>query len=163
VRSATDLLEFRLRFSAVDYDTLPPEAAQPEAAAATGTAIRHDRCAAATAALRRASAPRWRMPAIWAALLVLAACAFWLLTSRAVLVAVDPAVAVVDVQGVPDLRFAGRYLLRPGSYTVRATAEGHAPGELGIQVTRCAQPGFPPAAGPPAGPAPAQHAAGPCR
>ena len=50
------------------------------------------------------------------------------------LIAVDPAVAVVDVQGVPDLRFAGRYLLRPGSYTVRATAEGYAPGELGIQV-----------------------------
>ncbi len=129
-----DLLEFRLRFSAVDYDTLPPEAAQPEAAAATGTATTTN-ALPPLAALRRASAPRWRAPAIWAALLVLAACAIWLLTSRAVLVTVDPAVAVVDVQGVPDLRFAGRYLLRPGRYTVRATAEGHAPGELGIQVT----------------------------
>lgn len=128
---SNDVLEFRLRFSGVDYDTLPPEAEAPEAAVAT---TNPSPPVAPPAPFKRASAPRWRMPAIWAALLVLAACAFWLLTSRAVLIAVDPAVAVVDVQGVPDLRFAGRYLLRPGSYTVRATADGHAPGELGIQV-----------------------------
>ncbi len=126
-----DLLEFRLRFSAVDYDTLPPAAEPREAAAATAQAPPM----VPRASFRRRAAPRWRAPAIWAALLVLAACAFWLLTSRAVLVTVDPAIAVVDMQGVPDLRFAGRYLLRPGRYTVRATAEGHVPGELGIQVT----------------------------
>ncbi|MCL4790661.1 MAG: PEGA domain-containing protein [Gammaproteobacteria bacterium] len=125
-------LEFRLRFSGVDYDTLPPEADPPQAAAA---ATDPAPSVPPRVALKRSATPRWRTPAIWAALAMLALCAFWLLTSRAVLIAVDPAVAVVDVQGIPDLRFAGRYLLRPGAYTVRATAEGYAPGETGIEVT----------------------------
>ena len=42
---STDVLEFRLRFSGVDYDTLPPEAEVPEAAAATAAA--GDKCAPA--------------------------------------------------------------------------------------------------------------------
>jgi formylglycine-generating enzyme required for sulfatase activity len=129
-----DTLEFRLRFSGVDYDTLPPGEAAPdgtEPETETGTPPP----VAPVAALKHRASPRWRVPAIWAALLVLAVCAFWLLTSRAVLVAVDPAVAVLDVQGVPDLRFAGRYLLRPGPYTVNATAEGYAAGKISIEVT----------------------------
>ena len=128
----TDALEFRLRFSGVDYDTLPPdEVVQDLAAPATGDSAP----AAPVRALKRRASPRWRVPAIWAALLMLAMCAFWLLTSRAVLIAVDPPVAVLDVRGVPDLRFAGRYLLRPGSYAVIATAEGYAPGNISIEVT----------------------------
>lgn len=128
---SADALEFRLRFSGADYDTLPPAAEPPAAAAASGAAPP----VAPRSSFRRPAAPRWRAPAIGAALLLLAVCAFVLLTSRAVLIAVDPAVAVIDVQGVPDLRFAGRYLLRPGSYTVRASADGYAPGELPIEVT----------------------------
>lgn len=127
-----DAFDFRLRFSGVDYDTLPPEEVAPDSAGPeTGTPPP----VAPVATLKRRASPRWRVPAIWAALLVLAVCAFWLLTSRAVLIAVDPAVAVLDVQGIPELRFAGRYLLRPGSYTVNATADGYAPGEISIEVT----------------------------
>jgi len=127
-----DILEFRLRFSGVDYDTLPPEAAVTDVdePATDGSAP-----VAPVKVLKRRGSPRWRTPVIWAALLVLAVCAFWLLTSRAVLIAVDPSIAVLDVQGVPDLRFGGRYLLRPGTYTVRATAEGYAAGSTSIEVT----------------------------
>ncbi|MCB1598235.1 MAG: PEGA domain-containing protein, partial [Gammaproteobacteria bacterium] len=128
----TDALEFRLRFSGVDYDTLPPDEAVPELA---GPATEASAPVAPVRALKRRASPRWRAPAIWAALLMLAVCAFWLLTSRAVLIVADPPVAVLDVQGVPDLRFAGRYLLRPGSYAVTATAEGYAPGNISIEVT----------------------------
>ncbi len=127
-----DALEFRLRFSDVDYDTLPPEEA---AADATKPATDAGASMTPVKALKRRASPRWRTPAIWAALLVLAVCAFWLLTSRAVLIVVDPAVAVLDVQGVPDLRFGGRYLLRPGPYTVSATAEGYAADSSRIEVT----------------------------
>lgn len=128
---SAEKLEFRLRFSGVDYDTLPPEAELAEAAAATNLPPP----VTPRAAFRRPASPRWRTPAIWAALFMLGVCAFWLLTARAVRVVADPAGADVDVQGIPDLRFAGRYLLRPGSYTVRATATGYAPGEISIQVT----------------------------
>ena len=128
----TDVLELRLRFSGVDYDTLPPEDAVADAAVAATTA---SPAVAPVAALRRRASPRWRMPAIWLALLLLALCAFWLLSSRAVLIAADPPVADLDVQGIPDLRFAGRYLLRPGRYSVSASAEGYAPGNISIEVT----------------------------
>ncbi len=126
---SAEALEFRLRFSGVDYDTLPPAEAAAEAAAPVSGAV------PPVAALRRRAAPRWRAPVIWSALLVLAFCAFWLLSSRAVLIVVDPAVASLDVQGVPDLRFAGRYLLRPGRYTVHATAAGYVPAQTDIEVT----------------------------
>ena len=127
-----DVLEFRLRFSDVDYDTLPPEEAVAEA---PGPAPDASAAVAPVAALRRRASPRWRTPVIWGALLMLAICAFWLLTSRAVLVAVEPLVAELDVQGIPDLRFAGRYLLRPGRYTVNASAEGYASGNISIEVS----------------------------
>lgn len=127
-----DVLELRLRFSGVDYDTLPPEEATAEAAESAPGASSP---VAPVAALKRHASPRWRMPVIWLALLLLAICAFWLLSSRAILITTDPPVADIDVQGIPDLRFGGRYLLRPGRYALSASAEGYVPGSLSIEVT----------------------------
>jgi len=122
-------LEFSLRFSGVDYDTLPPEPAADVPPAAPSA--RRPALPPATAG----GPPRWRVALVAGALLVLAGTAFWLLTSSAVLIATDPAEARVDIGGAPDLRLGGRYLLRPGHYTVTASADGYAPGTLDIDVT----------------------------
>ncbi len=123
-----DTLDFTLGFSGVDYDTLPPEAA-PAAPEPLPAAARPVTPAGAG---RRAT--RWRTAAIAAALLLLAAAAFLLLTSTAVLIATDPAGARIDIRGAPDVRLGGRFLLRPGRYTVTAVADGYAPGALDIEV-----------------------------
>jgi formylglycine-generating enzyme required for sulfatase activity len=126
---ANGSLDFSVRFSGVDYDTLPPQpvADGPPAAAASRRP--------APPPVAAGGAPRRRVALVAGALLVLAGTAFWLLTSSAVLIATDPADAQVDIGGVPDLRLGGRYLLRPGHYTVTAGAEGYAPGTLDIDVT----------------------------
>ncbi|MBL8201263.1 MAG: PEGA domain-containing protein [Chromatiales bacterium] len=121
-------LDFSLGFSGVDYDTLPPEAgpAGPAPLPAAGRPV-------TTAGAARRPA-RWRTAGVAGALLLLAGAALWLLTSTAVLIATDPPAAVIDVRGVPDVRLGGRFLLRPGRYTVTATADGYAPGSLEIEV-----------------------------
>ena len=50
------------------------------------------------------------------------------------LIATDPAGARIDIRGAPDIRLGGRFLLRPGRYTVTAAADGYAPGTLDIEV-----------------------------
>ncbi len=122
-------LDFSLRFSGVDYDTLPPE----PAADATPAAVPASRPAPPRTTAGHSA--RWRAALVASALLVLAGVAFWLLTSSAVLIATDPAGARVEIAGAPDLRLGGRYLLRPGRYTVAASADGYAPGTLDIDVT----------------------------
>ena len=128
-------LDFVVGFTGVDYDTLPPESV-PDSIAQPAMP-REPRAAAAS---------RWRpgarSGAIYGALLLLAFCAFWLLTSSAVLVVVDPAGARLDVRGAPDVRLGGRYLLRPGRYTVTAEAAGYTPGTLEIEVTSDASQDF---------------------
>lgn len=117
-------LEFSLHFNGVDYDTLPPEAG--------------GEVPASRPAPRRPAAGqslRWRTAIIATALLVLAGAGVWLLTSSAVLIATDPAGARLEIRGTPDIRLGGRYLLRPGRYTVAASAGGYSPGTLDIEVT----------------------------
>jgi hypothetical protein len=113
---ADGALAFSLNFSGVDYDTLPPEqAGEVPPAAVTASRLAPTK---ATAGHR----PRSRTVVIASALLVLVAAAVWLLTSTAVLIATDPAGARIEIRGAPDLRLGGRYLLRPGRYTVAASA-----------------------------------------
>jgi formylglycine-generating enzyme required for sulfatase activity len=131
-------LTFTVGFGGVDYATLPPEplpVAPPDAPEASAPA----RAAPGVGPKRlvRPSGRRWGAPVIYGALLLLAICAFWLFTSRAVLIATDPAGARIDIQGMPDLRFGGRYLLRPGRYAVTAVAEGYEP--VGSTITVAAQ------------------------
>ncbi|MEQ1801997.1 MAG: PEGA domain-containing protein [Gammaproteobacteria bacterium] len=126
-------LDFTVGFSGVDYATLPPESpgdTLPDGVLAPPVAAGRP---PARAGAGRAT-NRWRTGVVAVALLLLAATAFWLLTSSAVLIATDPPGARVDVRGAPDLRLGGRYLLRPGRYTVHATADGYAPGTLDIEV-----------------------------
>lgn len=123
-----ETLDFSLGFSGVDYHTLPPEAAHAGPAPVPAAA----RPVTPPGAGRRTT--RWRTAVVAGALLVLAGAAFWLLTSTAVLIATDPAGARIDIRGAPDLRLGGRFLLRPGRYTVTAAAEGYAPGSLDIEV-----------------------------
>ena len=126
---AADVMDFSLRFSGVDYDTLPPEA-DPVSPVPTLVA---DRPAPRASASTRAT--RWRTGAVAGALLILVGAAFWLLTSSAVLIATDPANARIDIRGVPEFRLGGRFLLRPGRYAVTATADGYAPGTLDLAVS----------------------------
>jgi formylglycine-generating enzyme required for sulfatase activity len=126
---AADVMDFSLRFSGVDYDTLPPE----EGAVTPGPAQVADRPAPRATAPTPAS--RWRTGAVAGALLILAVAAFWLLTSSAVLIATDPAHARIEIRGAPEVRLGGRFLLRPGRYAVTASAEGYAPGTLDIAVS----------------------------
>jgi len=126
---APGVMEFSLRFSGVDYDTLPPELAP----AATQTTLPPVDPPAAKASPARGLRP-WRTGAIATALLVLAVAALWLLTSSAVLIATDPASARIAIRGAPEIRLGGRFLLRPGRYAVTASADGYAPAELDITV-----------------------------
>ena len=123
------VMDFTVRFSGVDYDTLPPEEGIATPVAPT---------AATDRPLPRAGLAgrptRWRTGAVAGALLILAAAAFWLLTSSAVLIATDPVNARIEIRGAPEIRLGGRYLLRPGRYAVNASAEGYAPGSVEITV-----------------------------
>lgn len=125
---AAGAMDFSLRFSDVDYDTLPPE---ETATPVPPTTVADRRPSPATPAPR---ALPWRQGAVAGTLLILAVAAFWLLTSTAVLIATDPAGASIDIRGAPEIRLGGRFLLRPGPYTVTASADGYAPASLEITV-----------------------------
>ncbi len=123
------VMDFGLRFSGVDYDTLPPEEEVATAMAPSSVADRP--LPRATPAVL---ATRWRTGAVTGALLILAAAAFWLLTSTAVLIATDPANARIEIRGAPEVRLGGRFLLLPGRYAVTASADGYATGALDLTV-----------------------------
>ncbi len=83
---------------------------------------------------RRAIRP---VPVIVALLLLaLTVAAGFLLTSRSILVRVEPAPDRLAVEGGFALELGGRHLLRPGSYQVHAEKAGWQPLEAPIEVTR---------------------------
>jgi formylglycine-generating enzyme required for sulfatase activity len=84
---------------------------------------------------REARRPRRHHPGIAAALLAVAAIAWFLLGARVLEVRVQPGSAQLDVDGGPALAFGTRILLRPGDYVLRAAAPGYAPGSLAVRVT----------------------------
>jgi formylglycine-generating enzyme required for sulfatase activity len=91
-----------------------------------------------TGASRR---PGWRPSpglVIEAVLLLLLAAAVWFVfTARSVSVEVDPLPDRIALRGgLPAVRIAGRYLVRPGRYTVVAEREGYKRLSQPVEVTR---------------------------
>lgn len=58
----------------------------------------------------------------------------FLLTAKALIVDVEPADAEITIEGGLILPISGNYLLRPGDYTLRATAEGYFPTDMAFRV-----------------------------
>ena len=74
--------------------------------------------------------------ALLAAALLLLAAAWFLLSARAVSLAFTPAAEQVRIEGGLALPMGARWLLRPGTYTVRAEAAGYHPLEASMVVER---------------------------
>lgn len=68
------------------------------------------------------------------ALLLVGACAWFLLTARVLELELLPPSASVDVDGGPSLAIGSRILLRPGEYTVHAAAPGFADATRRLRV-----------------------------
>ncbi len=70
-----------------------------------------------------------------AALLVLIAVLWFLLTARALIVEVSPADAELDITGGLVFSLSGNYLLRPGDYSATAVAEGYFESQTDFRVS----------------------------
>ncbi len=75
-------------------------------------------------------------------LLALLAAAGFLLTSRSVLIEVEPPPDRSSVEGGIAFELGGRHVLRPGSYTLRAEKAGYSPLVADLEVTRDTQQTF---------------------
>ncbi len=121
--------------------TEPPLLLEEEAApdrAGDGDAIRPAEFRRSMEALKmpEPGKGRWRY-ALWLPALALAGVAWFVFTARPVTITVDPAPETIDVSGglfAPTL--GDHYLLRPGSYTLRAAREGYSPLEAAFEVGR---------------------------
>ncbi len=82
-------------------------------------------------------APRRATVGLWLVLVLLAMAAWYLFSARPVEVRVEPAPDALQVEGgLIRLRIGGRYLLRPGTYTVVAESPGYRQLRRPIEVTR---------------------------
>jgi formylglycine-generating enzyme required for sulfatase activity len=75
---------------------------------------------------------------------VLAAGILWfVMTATSIAIVTDPQQADVSITGgLPAVPVGGRYLLRPGDYTVRAMQQGYKPAELKVKVSDAANQQF---------------------
>ncbi len=75
--------------------------------------------------------------------LIAAGILWFLMTATSIGIATDPQQAQIAISGgLPAVPVGGRFLLRPGEYTVRATQQGYAPAQLQIKVTEAASQQF---------------------
>jgi hypothetical protein len=74
---------------------------------------------------QRSFRPSPRMIVIFAAFVVLTAGVWFVLTARAVRIETLPSTETVALEGGLTLKIGGRYLLRPGAYTVLAECPGY--------------------------------------
>ena len=85
---------------------------------------------------RRSRSPRRATVAWWIAMALLAMAAWYLFSARPVELRVEPTPELLRVEGgLLRLRIGGRYLLRPGTYTVVAESPGYRQLERPIEVT----------------------------
>lgn len=120
---------------ATEPPVLPEEGAGP-ARAEGGEAIRPAEFRRTLEALRDTpgTGRRWKL-ALAAPALVLVAVAWFVFTAQPVRVVVEPAPETLDVEGGLLAPVLGeRFLLRPGTYTVRARLEGYRPLEADFEV-----------------------------
>ncbi len=73
--------------------------------------------------------------AVAGAVLVLAIAAWYMFTARSVEVLVSPTPKTVSVEGGLVFKFGPRYLMRPGTYRVRATLDEYEPLDAEIEVS----------------------------
>jgi formylglycine-generating enzyme required for sulfatase activity len=74
---------------------------------------------------------------LWSSLALLGAVAWFVFTARSILIEVEPTLAEVSFEGSPLVfELGGRYLLRPGRYTVTVEKDGYRPIEAPVEVTR---------------------------
>jgi formylglycine-generating enzyme required for sulfatase activity len=86
---------------------------------------------------RRRWAPRPSTLAFWLVLGLLAMAGWYLLSARSVEIQVEPTPELMEVRGgVFRLKVGGRYLLRPGTYTVMAESLGYRQLTGSIEVTK---------------------------
>lgn len=86
---------------------------------------------------RRRWAPRRATVALWLVLVLLAMAAWYLFSARPVEVRVEPTPESLQVEGgLLRLQIGGRYLLRPGTYTVVAESKGYRQLRSPIEVTQ---------------------------
>lgn len=83
---------------------------------------------------RTAVRPRRGAVALGALLAALLALAWFVLGARVLEVRVDPPAARIDIDGGLALGFGGRFVLRPGAYTVEASASGYRTERRQVQV-----------------------------
>jgi len=123
-----DEMRFVVAAEPIDYPTLPPEiAASGDGAADNDIQIAPIR--PRKPVVQAGSTPDGNSRAKWSgvgALVILLAAAAYLFTSKAVLIDIEPLDADVSIAGgLLKPKFGDRYLLRPGTYRVIATAEGY--------------------------------------
>ncbi|MBB6095057.1 formylglycine-generating enzyme required for sulfatase activity [Povalibacter uvarum] len=68
---------------------------------------------------------------------------WFVLTATSIGVSTAPVKARIDIAGgLPAVPVGGRFLLRPGEYTIRASSPGYAPAEIKVKVTEAANQQF---------------------
>ncbi len=130
-----DTMRLAVQYQARAWDTRPPELAED----AEESAAIHARRPAAKARLGRLDRPHkarvWLRAVAGLVLTVLGASAVFVFTAEGVLIEVQPAEAVVDVEAVlPTPHVGPRYLLWKGEYRVRAELAQHHPLNEPIEV-----------------------------
>ena len=115
--------------------TPPPSRSEPEERLPTVEPIRFEpKPVIGTAGKRRRIRPVGVVVALL--LLALTVVAGFLLTSRSVLVEIEPTPDQLAFTDGFAFELGGRHLLRPGSYTLEATKEGFRPLKATVEVTR---------------------------
>lgn len=127
-----ETMRLAVRYLARAWDTRPPELADD---AEAGAAIAVRRPAAEARPARPHQARLWLRAAAGVALAVLGGSATFVFTAEGVLIEVEPAEAIVEVEAVlPTPHVGSRYLLWKGEYRVRAELERHYPLNERIEV-----------------------------
>ena len=122
---SADSMRLAVRYLARAWDTRPPELAGDEE---EGSAIAVRRPAAEARSARPRRARLWLRVIVGAVLVVLGTSAIFVFTAEGVLIEVEPAEAVVEVDAVlPTPHVGPRYLLWNGEYRVRAELDRYYP------------------------------------
>ena len=129
---STDTMRLAVRYLARAWDTRPPELAG-EADEGAAIAVRRPATESGTAGPGKSRL--WLRVIVGVVLAVLGVSAFFVFTAEGVLIEVEPAETVVDVDALlPTPHVGPRYLLWKGKYRIRAERERYHPLDEQIEV-----------------------------